>query len=268
MVGPVVLSLCFAMTALAYASVGFGGGSTYTALLTFTDLDHRSLPLVSLACNVAVSALGVWAFWRAGHVRLADGAPFLVGSIPAAYGAGFVMVSPTVFFALLGGALALSGAQMLAQDLSVGKRAGSDVRRARAPGAIARGWPVSLGIGAGIGFFASLVGIGGGIFLSPILHGLRRAPAHQIAGVCAVFILVNSVAGLAGRLMAADGGAAAQGAAGYWLLTVVVIAAGGLGAGLGARVFAPVALRRITALLVLLAAGRLLWMAATSAFCA
>lgn len=281
----------FALTALVYAAAGFGGGSTYTALLSFTGLDYRALPMVSLACNIAVTAGGAWTFWRAGHVRIGDVAPFLVGAIPAAYGGGMVAVPAHVFFALLGLALAFAGVQMMlgggappATTNNATAGYGDTPPPAQRVGNVSNGLPrhsrlVALGpelgavleavlraalgvtLGAGIGFMASLVGIGGGIFLCPVLHALRHGPPRMIAGMCSLFIFASSLAGLTGRLSAPGAETAMLEALGLWVLLPVVVIFGLAGSRLSAYVIAPAMIKRFTGVLVLLAAVRLLWRA-------
>ena len=102
-----ILIALFALTAALYAAVGFGGGSTYNALLVLNGADYRVLPAIALACNIIVVSGGVWRFSRAGEITLARIAPFLLSSVPAAFLGGRLEVSETVFVGLLGGALLL-----------------------------------------------------------------------------------------------------------------------------------------------------------------
>lgn len=257
---PSLLILAFALTASLYAAAGFGGGSTYTALLTFTDMDHRALPILSLACNILVTAGGAWAFWRAGHVRIADAMPFALGAIPAAYIGGQIALPPQVFFLLLGLSLLLAGGRLLiappaaAQPDEEGQPDGEgNARQLMAP--------MPLALGAVIGVFSGLVGIGGGIFLSPILYLMHWAQPRRIAGICAIFILLSSLSGLLGRAMASDFAQNLNQAAPYWLLIPTVIIAGQLGARFSAYVIAPDLIKRFTGIIIIAAAIRLIWLA-------
>ena len=260
----IVLALLFAATALLYASVGFGGGSTYTALLALSGTDYRLLPIISLACNVAVVAGGVWRFGRAGAVPWARALPLCAASVPLAWLGGRLVVPEAVFTGLLGGSLLAAGALMLAPPARRPAPLGAAVatRPAR---------PLRLtepALGGALGLLSGVVGIGGGIFLAPVLHLTGWAGARAVAGTASLFILVNSLAGLAGQLskLAGPGPGLAPGTGellGYWPLLLAVVLGGQLGARLGSQVLPPALLRRLTALLVLIVGVRLLFRFAT-----
>ncbi|MBC7987176.1 MAG: sulfite exporter TauE/SafE family protein [Sphingomonadaceae bacterium] len=236
------------LTALLYASVGFGGGSTYNALLVLDGTDYRILPAISLICNIVVVAGGSWRFWREGHVPLARILPWVALSVPAAWLGGRLPVSETLFIGALGGSLLFAGLRLLFERAPV-VAAGE----AREP-------PIALrfGIGGGIGFLSGLVGIGGGIFLAPVLYMLRWASPREIAGTCSVFILVNSLSGLAGQLMKlGDVGQTAM-LVPYWPLLVAVLVGGQIGSRLGASRIPPTLIKRLTAVLILYVAARLI----------
>ena len=252
------LAVPFAITALLYASVGFGGGSTYTALLALFGADYRVLPLVSLACNVAVVAGGVWRFGRAGAIPWGRALPLCAASVPLAWLGGRLAVPEAVFIGLLGASLLAAGLAMLAPA----------PRRAAALGAAAAPVPKAQArepvLGGALGLLSGVVGIGGGIFLAPALHLTRWAEARAIAGTAALFILVNSLAGLAGQLTKLSAsGDGASGALAYWPLLIAVVLGGQVGARLGAEILPPVLLRRLTAILVLVVGMRLLFRFAT-----
>ncbi len=242
------LAFGFFLTALLYASVGFGGGSTYNALLVLAGADYRILPSVALLCNVIVVAGGVFRFARAGALPWRRLAPWIAASIPAAWAGGRIPVSETVFVGLLGAALALSGLRLLLQR--------SPANPAEAPGAN----PMALAIAAGaaIGFLSGIVGIGGGIFLAPILYFLRWDKPRSIAGACSLFILLNSLSGLAGQLMKLGDSSLLSAFAEYWPLFPAVLVGGQIGSALGAMKLDETWLRRLTAALILYVAARLL----------
>lgn len=248
--GVLGLAALFALTALAYAMVGFGGGSTYTALLVLADTDYRILPAISLACNITVVTGSVVHYARAGEVRWKRLLPLVALSVPFAWLGGRIDLPETVFITVLGLALLASAIAL--------------VFRSPAPIVSAPRRPVWLepALGGGIGFLAGLVGIGGGIFLAPILHLLRWGPAITIAAAASVFILVNSVAGLAGQVqrLAATGEAASLFA--YWPLLPAVLVGGQIGVWLGRTKTSETWLVRLTALLVFFVALRLLWRSA------
>lgn len=184
-----LLAASFFLTALIYASVGFGGGSTYNALLVLADADYRALPVISLLCNLIVVTGGVWCFFRAGHISFHRLWPWIFTSIPAAWLGGFIKVDKALFLGLLGGALLFSALRLLWQKPHAIK-IGLNINPASQSL-----WP-TLCAGGGLGFLAGLTGIGGGIFLAPVLHFLRWGNAKSIAGACSFFIMVNSLAGL------------------------------------------------------------------------
>lgn len=108
-----VLAFLFFMTALLYACIGFGGGSTYNALLVLGDTDYQLIPIISLICNIVVVSGGVWHFSREGHIRLSRIAPWIVFSVPASFVGGLIPVPEVIFTGVLGFALLLSGIRLL-----------------------------------------------------------------------------------------------------------------------------------------------------------
>jgi uncharacterized membrane protein YfcA len=239
------LAALFLATALLYSAAGFGGGSTYTALLVIGGVDYRAVPIVSLACNVIVVSAGTWRFARGGHLGHRAW-PLFVTSVPAAWLGGRLMIGEMLFVGLLGASLLVAGLVMLWQPAW---------QREAAPVATHR-W-VEPTAGAGLGFVAGMVGIGGGIFLAPLLYMLRWGPPKRIAATCAAFILVNSVAGLAGQASKGIGAAVAV-AGEHWPLFPAVAAGGMIGAWLGSDRLDPKWVRILTALLILTVAARLL----------
>lgn len=241
------LALLFGLIALIYASVGFGGGSSYTALLTFTGIDKSLIPVISLACNIVVVTGGTWRFWKAGLIDWRAVLPLLLVSAPLAFLGGLTPLKETTFLLILGLMLLLSAiALILPLD--------------RLP---QRKWPqpVILGLSGVVGLLAGLSGIGGGIFMAPVLHIIRWAEAKRIAAFASLYILVNSITGLIGQLLKGGVQAFAEPAATYWPLLLAVLVGGQIGSAMGIKLFSPVWLRRVTALLVGYAAIRLLWQA-------
>ena len=248
-----LLALLFALTALLYAAVGFGGGSTYNALLVLNGTDYRILPAIALLCNIIVVAGGSWRFWRSGHIRLARILPWILVSVPAAWLGGWLAVSETLFIGLLGLSLLVAGVQLIFERSTV-DMGGPDRIVGR---------PISYGVGGGIGFLSGMVGIGGGIFLAPILYLLKWGSPREIAGAASIFILVNSIAGLAGQAMKLQAGYGIANAidlvSAYWLVFPAVLIGGQIGSRLGSLHIPPLLVKRLTALLILYVAGRLLW---------
>ena len=208
------LVLAFFATALLYASVGFGGGSTYSALLALGGLDYRVLPLVSLACNIVVVAGSTVRFSRAGILPWRRALLLTALAAPAALLGGMTPIDERNFLLLLGGSLVLTGVTLL-----VPVAQSSETRTTRA----ARFAPFAA---PPLGYLAGLVGIGGGIFLAPLLHLVRWAEARSIAATAALFILVNSLFGLVGQILKGGEGRF-EAAIGFGLPLLVAVAIGG-----------------------------------------
>jgi hypothetical protein len=236
----------FFLTALTYGAAGFGGGSTYTALLALWHTDPLAVPVLSLTCNILVVSVGAWRFGRAGHVDLARIWPLFAASVPMAFIGGALPVPRVVFIGLLALSLVAAGLLMLLQP------------RLEAGAAAPRPYPRWLEplVGGGLGLLAGIVGIGGGIYLAPVLHLLRWGRAHAIAGTCAVFILVNSISGLAGQLLKSGGSALAI-LQSHWLLFPAVLVGGLIGATLTTRRLPARPLQILTAILILFVAAQL-----------
>ena len=249
------LTLCFFIVALFYAAAGFGGGSTYNALLSLAETDYRIFPSIALLCNLIVVSGGVWRFSKAGHIRLRRVVPWIVTSVPAAFLGGVWEVSESFFTGLLGMSLLVAGGHMM--HFEVRKK---DIPAQRMQNILQR-FPVLLPCFAGLclGLLAGIVGIGGGIFLAPLLYILRWDHAKAIAGTCAVFILCNSLAGLGGHAVKLYGTALTSQLADYWPLGLAVLAGGQIGSWLGAVKMEKRLVALLTAILILYVALRLLW---------
>lgn len=245
----ILLALAFLVVAFLYASVGFGGGSTYTALLIESGLPWQLVPPVSLLCNIVVVSGGVWHYARAGHLDLRFAAPLVFASVPAAFLGGYVRLEQTTFLLILGVALLLSGVLLI-----VDRPYGTMTGRAPRTGA-------ALGLGGGLGALAGVTGIGGGIYLAPVLHLFRLAEARKVAATCSLFILVNSLSGIAGQLLKLGQSSGALWQAHYLLLPIAVLAGGQLGSRAGSRWLSAAPIRRLTGLVIILVAARLLWQA-------
>ncbi len=244
---PVIwLTLGFMLTAALYASVGFGGGSTYTALLTLAGTDYRILPAISLLCNIIVVTGGTIRYASAGEVPWHRVLPIVAISAPLATLGGLTPIKQPVFMIVLGLSLLVSGLLLLLQRNAVPK-----------PRFAFRGF--HLITGGALGYLAGLVGIGGGIFLAPLLHLTGWGQPRAIAATASVFILVNSLAGLLGQStkLVASGEAGALIA--FWPLALGVLIGGQIGSHLGLKLFSEVLLRRATGALILFVAGQLLW---------
>jgi uncharacterized membrane protein YfcA len=243
-------ALAFIAVAFLYASVGFGGGSSYTAILIESGLYWELVPPLSLVCNLVVVSGGVYHFARAGHLQLRFAAPLLATSVPAAFLAGYIRLDESVFLQILGIALFVSGTLMLLDR---------QWSRARAS-APQSGTAMRLGLGLILGGLAGITGIGGGIYLAPVLHLLRLAEAKTVAATCSLFILVNSLAGLAGQLAKLGQSAAELFNVSFVALPLAVLIGGQLGSRVGARRLNASMIRRLTGLVILVVSIRLLWL--------
>jgi uncharacterized protein len=242
------LIAAFFATALLYASVGFGGGSTYTALLALGGTDYQLLPFVSLACNVIVVTGGTLRYARARLIPWRRVMPLVVASAPLALLGGLTPIKQPLFIALLGLSLFAAGMLLLLQ------REPKFAPAERRPNLV-----LDVMIGAGIGYLSGLVGIGGGIFLAPLLHLMRWGEARTIAASASLFILINSVAGLIGQgIKLGDAGLFAR-VTDYWPLAVAVLIGGQIGSWAGIKVLSQPLVRRATGVLILYVASQLIW---------
>jgi len=245
----IFLSLSFFVTALLYAAVGFGGGSTYNALLVLVETDYHILPSIALICNLIVVSGGTYRFFRSGHLNFRRIFPWVVTSVPAAWLGGMLQISEVLFVGLLGFSLLLASMYMLypPKENSIHNR--STIKRPQF---------LPMVIGVVLGLLAGMVGIGGGIFLAPILYLLRWDNAKAIAGTCSVFILVNSISGLIGQSMKLGNLEIMGQLNAYILLFFAVLIGGQIGSYMGAVRLNARVIRSMTALLVLYVSLRLI----------
>ncbi len=230
----------FFLVALFYSSAGFGGGSSYLAILALFPIEYSSIRHIALICNITVVAGSVFLFYRNDLIPYKKVWPLILFSIPLAYLGGTFILSKKVFFVFLGMTLLLAGMAMLYEK----------------KGEIRRLPQYSNGfIGGGIGFLSGLVGIGGGIFLSPVLYLSKWHFPKSIAATTALYILVNSLAGLAGQLSSDDLNVDVN-------IIVSLVVAVFIGGQIGSRLtifkINPIWVKRISAVLIFLVGVRLL----------
>lgn len=245
-------ALAFVAVAFLYASVGFGGGSTYTAVLIETGMAYELVPIVSLLCNIVVVSGGIYHYSIAGHLKLHFALPLVITSVPAAFLGGYIRIEESGFLAILGAALLIAGILMI-----LDRRWGSQTT----VGSSSLAMSTSLVLGAALGGLAGITGIGGGIYLAPALHLMRLADARTVAATCSLFIFVNSLAGLGGQLTKLGGDAEALLNASYLALPLAVLFGGQLGSRIGAKWLPAAPIRRLTGLVILIVSVRLLWRA-------
>lgn len=242
------LAIAFFAVAGVYASAGFGGGSTYTALLALAAVDYRLIPVVSLSCNLLVTAQGTWLLAREQLVA-AVAIPLCVASVPTAHFAARLPVDRAPFLMLLGIAL------LVAAALTLPRRKAGEGRDLREFTPLRR-WITGVGFGVPLGALAGTTGIGGGIYLAPVLHALRIGKGKQIAALCSFFILANSIAGLAGHLTKTG---IPQSLMEYAPLPLAAVAGGFVGSRLLRDHLSAAPLRHLTAALIAVAALRVLY---------
>src|SRR5437667_4647631 len=185
----VLLFIAVGLIAFLYSTVGHAGASGYIAVMTLWGLAPTVIRPTALVLNILVASIGAFQFWRAGHFVWKLFWPFALLSIPAAYFGGYLQPSASVLRILIGLVLLFSAVRLI-------------FRRCDPPEVISPSRPMAIGVGAGIGFLSGLTGTGGGIFLTPLLLFCRWARTKQASAVSALFILVNSIAGLVGFLRA------------------------------------------------------------------
>lgn len=232
------LVLIFFIIALVYSSVGFGGGSSYTAVLAWRGEESDTIRLLSLSCNLAVVLIGGGASILAKRVRLKLLTPLLLTSIPGVWFGARWQVAENTFLLILGLALTVAGILLFLQV--------EQKEEKKLP------LSVLLILGLALGLLAGVTGIGGGIYLVPVLHLLGAGPAREVAAVGTWFILINSAVGLA--VLAPEANWSQLG----WL-PVTVTLGGIIGARLLQGVFDETFIRRWTGALILVVAGRLLF---------
>ena len=241
----IILSISFFITAILYSSVGFGGGSTYLALLLIWGIPYYIFPVIALLCNIIVVSGNSFNYIRAGNLNLKLLIPFLVGSIPFAFFGGSLKIDKEVFEIFLFIVLSIAGILLLVKNKSYD----SDdlvVNKIK--------FIYSLLIGSILGFVSGVVGIGGGIFLSPILFLLKAEKPKIIATCASLFILINSVSGILGQLTKDN---TFNELINYWPLFLSVLLGGFVGNYLNLKIFSNRTLTIMTSLLVIFVSLRM-----------
>ncbi len=241
----IILSILFFVTAILYSSVGFGGGSTYLALLLIWEIPYYIFPVLALICNVFVVSGNSFNYIKAGNLNSKLLIPYLIGSIPLAYFGGSLSIEKDLFEILLFVVLSIAGSLLLINFKSYDDNEKSY-----------KNIPtyISIIIGGFLGFISGVVGIGGGIFLSPILFLLRTARPKHIVTTASLFILINSISGIMGQLSKNN---VLIEISNYWYLIMAVIIGGQIGNFLNLKIFPAKVLALVTSCLVLFVAIRM-----------
>ena len=240
-----LLAILFLFTAILYSSVGFGGGSTYLALLLIWGIPYFIFPVIALTCNIVVVSGNCLNYIRAGNLNLRLLIPYLIGSVPLAYIGGSLPIEKRLFEILLLLVLVAAGTLLLINFKSYDDKEESYRKISIS---------VSILIGGVLGFVSGVIGIGGGIFLSPILFLIRAGRPKHIVTTSSLFILINSVSGIIGQLTKND---VLTEVSNYWYLLFAVLIGGQVGNFLNLKILPTRILALVTALLVLFVAIRL-----------
>lgn len=236
-----LLVACIFVVAMLYASVGHGGASGYLAVMALFSLSPAALKPTALVLNIVVAGVASWLYLTAKQFSWRAFWPFAVTSIPASYLGGCFSLPPHLYRPALGVVLLFAAWRLFVRK----DRSGGEMR----PPCL----PLAMAIGALLGFFSGLIGVGGGIFLSPLMILLGWARVREVSGVAALFILVNSAAGLLGHL------GSLQAVPEYApLLAISALAGGTVGAFGGSRHLPVPAILNAMAMVLVIAGGKML----------
>jgi len=241
------LIVFFLAVAFVYASVGFGGGSSYLAILALYALPFKEIRLIALLCNIIVVTGGVIIYVKNKQANWKKIIPIAAVSVPLAFLGARMKINQETFFVLLGSSLIVAAILLWIKTKRGDEQATYPDRK--------YGYIQDALIGGAIGFLSGMVGIGGGIFLSPLLNLMKWDTPKKIAATASVFILVNSISGIAGQISTLPLGINYSRIV---LLCLAVLIGGQLGSRMGATKFNPLVIRRVTAVLVFFAGTEVL----------
>ena len=241
----IILPILFFITAILYSSVGFGGGSTYLALLLIWDIPYYIFPVIALMCNIIVVSGNSFNYIRAGNHNFNLLLPFLIGSIPFAFLGGSLKIDKDFFEILLFFVLSIAGILLLINNKSY-ENENLTIKKIN--------FIYSLIIGSILGLVSGIVGIGGGIFLSPILFLLKAERPKIISTTASLFILINSISGILGQFTKDK---TFDELMNYWPLFSSVLIGGLIGNYLNLKIFSNRILTILTSLLVIFVSVRI-----------
>ena len=240
-----ILTIFFFITAILYSSVGFGGGSTYLALMLIWGIPFYIFPIIALFCNIIVVSGNSINFIRSGNLNIKLLIPYLIGSIPFAFIGGSIPIEKEFFEILLFITLIIAGFFLLMESKSFNQ---NEIKINNIPKIF------SVIIGSIIGFISGLIGIGGGIFLSPLLFLIKAGYPKHITSTASLFILINSIFGIAGQLTK---NISLSEFLNYWPLFVAVLIGGQIGSNLNIKFLSNRILAVTTSFLVIFVAVRM-----------
>jgi uncharacterized membrane protein YfcA len=241
----IILSILFFITAILYSSVGFGGGSTYLALMLIWEIPYYIFPIIALFCNIIVVFGNSINYVRSGNLNIKLLLPYLLGSIPFAFFGASIEISKNLFEILLFWILSVAGVLLFIESYFL-KNKEFKLKKISIV--------FSIIIGSIIGFFSGMVGIGGGIFLSPILFLIKAGYPKQITAVASLFIFLNSLFGIAGQLTK---NIVFDEFLNFWPLFLAVLVGGQIGNLLNLKFLSNKTLALVTSLLVIFVAARM-----------
>lgn len=238
--------LLFFFVAILYSSVGFGGGSSYLAVLTLTSLAFTQIRVIALLCNIVVVSSGTFIYAKNGFYNWKKVIPLVAFSVPMAFLGGYIKISQSFFFILLGVTLIIAAFFMWISksiiETSKEKYLKKSIKK-------------DASFGGVIGFVSGMLGVGGGVFLAPLLYLTNWDTPKKIAATSSLFILVNSIAGLAGQYQNPDFSIEPNITI---LLLISVFIGGQIGSRLSAKIISPFTLKKITAILIVVVGIRIL----------
>ena len=241
----IILSILFFVTAILYSSVGFGGGSTYLAILLIWDVPYYIFPVLALFCNIIVVTGNSINYIKAGNHNFKLLLPFLIGSIPFAFIGGTLIIEKQTFEILLFLILSIAGLLLLINNKAYEEKK-IQVKKLN--------YFIAIFVGSLLGLISGLIGIGGGIFLSPILFLLKADKPKNIVTTASLFILINSISGIFGQLTKEN---MINELTSYFPLFLAVLIGGLIGNFLNLKIFSSRTLALITSILVILVAFRM-----------
>ena len=241
----IILTIFFFVTAILYSSIGFGGGSTYLALMLIWDIPYYIFPIIALVCNVIVVSGNSINFVRSGNINTKLLWPYLIGSIPFAFIGGSISLNKSLFEIVLFFVLFLAGIFLLFESKSYEKKIikFNSIKRY-----------LSFLVGSAIGFVSGVIGIGGGIFLSPLLFLMKAGYPKHITSTASLFILINSIFGIMGHLTKKQ---VSSEIFDFWPFFLIVFLGGQIGSYMNVKIFSNKTLALLTSFLVIFVAIRM-----------